>query len=53
MGKTMPILPQRPKHPKRDMYPFSDSWYKGFSAFMICAITLFIAVMIAMCIQFG
>lgn len=53
MGKTMPTLPQRLRHPKRDMYPCSDSWYKGFSAFMICVITLFIAVIIAMCIQFG
>lgn len=53
MGITMPTLPNKPRNPQRDMYLSSEGWYKGFSAFMICAITLFIVCMIALCVQLG
>ena len=49
----MPTLPQRPRDPKRDMYPSGEGWYKGFAAFMLCSLILFVAVLTLMCIKLG
>jgi hypothetical protein len=46
-------LPERPRNPRRYMWPNSERYYKAFSIFMFCAIILFIAVMIAMAIELG
>lgn len=50
MGMTMPQRPQRYRKPQ---YDYPEGFYTGFGIFMTCAIILFIAAMVFLCVKFG
>ena len=50
MGMTMPKIPHRDRRPQ---YDYGEGFYTGFGIFMTCAIILFIASIVFLCVKFG